>query len=117
VKTNIISFEVRCDKCDFFQLWGLEQVIRGLVQAGKLHLESDFDAALIYELFRVHYSTVRCPGCGEISSLSQSSPKKNQWTWADEVCCKDCGNDIPPERLAAIPNVSRCVACQRELEK
>jgi len=117
VKTNKVSFEVRCNNCSYFQLWGLEQVVRGLVQAGKLRLESDFDAALSYELFRVHCGTIRCPGCGETGSLSQISPKKNQWTWADEVRCEDCGNEIPLERLAAIPDVSRCVACQRKLEK
>ena len=117
MKANQISFEVRCNKCNYFQLWGLEQVIRGLVRAGKLRLESDFDVALTYELFRVHCSAVRCPGCGEIGSLSQTSPQKNQWTWADEVRCEDCGYEIPTERLAAIPHAPRCVACQREIER
>ena len=117
MKEDKISFEVRCNKCGYFQLWGLEQAIRGLVQAGKFRLTSDFDTALICELFRVHCQAVRCPGCGEAGSLFQSLPKKNQWTWADEVRCEDCDREIPPERLAVIPYASRCVACQREFEK
>jgi phage/conjugal plasmid C-4 type zinc finger TraR family protein len=107
-------FEVHCGKCGYFQLWGLEQAIRGLIQAGKLRLESDIDVVLVGELFRVHCGAILCPGCGEVGTLSQTSPKKHQWTWADEVRCEDCGHEIPPERLAAVPGVSRCVTCQRE---
>jgi DnaK suppressor protein len=27
--------------------------------------------------------------------------------------CTECGNEIPPERLEAIPDVETCVACSR----
>ena len=30
--------------------------------------------------------------------------------------CLDCGTAIPPERLEAVPEAVRCVACQRRLE-
>lgn len=26
--------------------------------------------------------------------------------------CEDCGTDIPPERLKAVPNAACCVVCQ-----
>ncbi|HMM39071.1 MAG TPA: TraR/DksA C4-type zinc finger protein [Desulfovibrio sp.] len=27
-------------------------------------------------------------------------------------CCRDCGDPIPARRLAALPGIGRCVACQ-----
>ncbi len=30
--------------------------------------------------------------------------------------CADCGREIPPERLEAVPEAVRCVECQRLLE-
>ena len=30
--------------------------------------------------------------------------------------CVDCGDDIPADRLDAVPEVVRCLACQRALE-
>jgi phage/conjugal plasmid C-4 type zinc finger TraR family protein len=31
--------------------------------------------------------------------------------------CEDCGEEIPPERLGALPWARRCIPCQSELEK
>jgi DnaK suppressor protein len=30
--------------------------------------------------------------------------------------CRDCGQDIPPARLEAVPEAVRCVECQRRFE-
>jgi DnaK suppressor protein len=30
--------------------------------------------------------------------------------------CKDCGDPIQPERLEAVPEAVRCIACQRRFE-
>jgi DnaK suppressor protein len=30
--------------------------------------------------------------------------------------CKNCGREIPPERLAAAPEAVRCIDCQRHFE-
>ncbi len=30
--------------------------------------------------------------------------------------CIDCGDEIPPERLAAVPGTSRCTRCEVEHE-
>ena len=31
-------------------------------------------------------------------------------------CCAECESEIPPARIAAMPGVGLCVACQQELE-
>jgi DnaK suppressor protein len=30
--------------------------------------------------------------------------------------CQDCGEQLPIERLEVLPQVSQCMACQREAE-
>lgn len=35
---------------------------------------------------------------------------------ASSGICNDCGNDIPPERIAARPHCTRCIDCQRAFE-
>ena len=32
------------------------------------------------------------------------------------ACCRECGEPIPPARLAAVPGVGLCTACQAEKE-
>lgn len=32
------------------------------------------------------------------------------------VCCRECGQPIPPVRLAAVPGAGLCVDCQAEKE-
>lgn len=31
--------------------------------------------------------------------------------------CEDCGEDIPPARLAAAPFATRCIHCQENFER
>lgn len=31
--------------------------------------------------------------------------------------CNDCGDEIEPERLRALPHAVLCISCQREYEK
>lgn len=33
------------------------------------------------------------------------------------VNCTDCGDDIPPERLSAMPHTRRCARCAADVER
>lgn len=33
------------------------------------------------------------------------------------ACCHECGEPIPPARLAAVPGAGLCVECQRAFER
>ncbi len=111
-----IFFEVRCTACDYFELWGLERLIRALTAAGKLSPHSEFHAELFAELFRVHAKYVACPDCGQTGSLRVARTKKGDWDWEDAVRCEECGKEIPEARLQAVPDATRCVKCQAEYE-
>lgn len=32
-------------------------------------------------------------------------------------CCRDCGEEIPARRLAAVPGCGRCAECQADFEE
>lgn len=54
------------------------------------------------------------------SALSRAKwrPYSEGPEWINGVaCCRNCGEPIPPKRLAAIPGVGLCRACQEEEEK
>ncbi len=54
------------------------------------------------------------------SALSRARAMMDQEgpEWIDGVaCCRECGTPIPPRRLAALPGVGLCVACQEEREQ
>ena len=106
-------FEIKCNKCNYYQLWGVEQSISALVRVGKLNFKSDFDVDLIKELFPIHAGSIICPQCKTVGSITAKVAPKKQWAWADEVHCEDCGSEIPPQRLAAVPKTVRCVKCQQ----
>lgn len=113
----VIYFEVRCANCGYFELWGLERIIRALMAAGKLSPMSEFHAELFAELFTVHVKHVACPECGQKQTLRAVRTQKGDWDWEDAVRCEDCGGEIPEARLRALPGVTRCVKCQTEIDR
>lgn len=49
---------------------------------------------------------------------AQNKPYSEGPEWIDGVpCCRDCGDTIPAQRLAAIPGVGLCKACQEEEDR
>lgn len=34
-----------------------------------------------------------------------------------DICCEDCGEEIPEKRREAVPGCTRCVKCQEEAER
>ncbi len=112
-----LSFEIRCSGCGFREPWGLEQAVRALIGVGKLRADTDFDADLISELFRVHAGAVACPNCAGLSTLSARKALPGDWDWDDVVRCEDCGKPIPEARLRAVPGATRCRDCQENFER
>jgi hypothetical protein len=50
---------------------------------------------------------------------SETAPDQDQSTPADLLSapCINCGDAIPQERLAALPEVTTCVACEHQREE
>lgn len=49
---------------------------------------------------------------------ARAKPHSEGPEWVDGVpCCRECGDPIPPARLAAIPGVGLCRVCQEEEDR
>lgn len=49
---------------------------------------------------------------------ARAKPYSEGPEWIDGVpCCRECGDPIPPARLAAIPGVGLCRTCQEEEDR
>ena len=60
-------------------------------------------------------ANLSCPRCGE-AGLVTGSALEDHTAWPGEVPCSCCGKPIDSERLAALPGVTRCAACQGKTE-
>lgn len=49
------------------------------------------------------------------SKAKKAKQPKKEHTGVVE--CSDCGEEIPPKRVEALPNVKLCIACQTKAEK
>lgn len=112
-----IGFEVRCQSCKFFELWGMEQAIRALIKAGKLSITTDYDREIFAELLLTHQAKLICPQCRAKGTLDVKRAKTGQWDWEDAVYCEDCDKEIPPARIVAVPGVKRCISCQQKQDQ
>lgn len=112
-----IDFEVRCSFCDFFELWGMEQAIRALTKVGKLSTATDYDAELFAELILAHADKITCQNCRSLGTLQVKRTKVGDWDWEDAVYCEDCGEEIPPARVVAVPDTKLCVRCRQKYDQ
>jgi len=46
------------------------------------------------------------------NQVSQEAPPESA-----HRCCRDCGEEIEPERLEAVPGAARCIECQGRFER
>ena len=108
-----VLFEVNCDACTWHALWDDRQIERTLQGVGMLRRANSPDPALLHELIHGVRAKLNCPECGEpgirVSLFEEGA-------WQEAVLCEVCRKPIPPQRLDAIPDAVRCVACQEELE-
>ena len=50
----------------------------------------------------------------ELAQIDEAERKLDKGTYG---ICEECGAEISPERLSAVPFAVRCVRCEQELEK
>ena len=49
----------------------------------------------------------------ELRQIAHALERIEDGSWAT---CEDCGDEIPPARLEALPHTTRCVKCAQALE-
>ena len=88
---------------------------------GRLRREKEPYEDFLAELLVETVPQMTCPGCKVKGSL-RATPSQNvlsEWdddNWQAATLCDVCRKPIPLERLEAVPESNRCVACQDKAE-
>ena len=107
----MLSVTLRCEQCDWQTTCGQEQVETRLRKLGLLRRAPNPPEELVQELLDLHLSRLTCDACGK-AGLSLADTEEQDSDWQQAIVCEVCRKPIPPERLEAIPNATRCVGCQ-----
>jgi hypothetical protein len=110
------SLELHCPACSWRQLCGPQGVAAWLRKVHKIRPGRLPEPEILYALLDGVVGQLTCPKCGAVG-LSASPAAEDLAGWPEPRRCVSCAKPIPPERLEAIPNVTRCAACQQEAEQ
>ena len=105
--------EVTCRACSWHAEWGREGTERYLRRAGMLRRVEAADGEVVRELLHGTAPQLTCPECGEVGLRLVAIDEAD---WCDAVLCDVCRQPLTPERLEAVPDTKRCVACQQQAE-
>jgi DnaK suppressor protein len=92
------------------QIASLEAIVAAIVEGSELvSTDDEHDpegATIAYE--RAQASALLRQARADCDALAVTRRRLEQ---GQRVTCEDCGRDIDPERLAALPTTRRCVRC------
>jgi hypothetical protein len=110
---DVFSYELKCRRCTWQTVCGLDDAIARLRLIGLLRREPDANVELVSELFVEAAPRMTCPICKEKSLAATPADESNDGDdWQAAVLCEICRTPIDPERLEAVPNTKRCARCQ-----
>lgn len=109
----MLSVELTCPGCHWRTLCGDEEIARRLRQLGLFRRAPDPPEELILELLKSHGARLACDHCRQQGLVvDQDAAGRDDDDWQTAVVCEVCRKAIPDERLQALPDAQRCVACQ-----
>jgi Prokaryotic dksA/traR C4-type zinc finger len=114
----LIAFELLC-RCGWRTVCGWGDVISRLRLIGALRRETEPSDDLLEALFLDGAQRMTCPLCKEIglrAAPASGDDETEDGDWQTAVLCEICRQPIAAERLEALPDVRRCVACQGKAE-
>jgi hypothetical protein len=110
--TRVFSYELMCRRCNWRTLCGIDDAVARLRLIGLLRREPDPDCDVVASLFVDSAPRMTCPICKEKSLSAAPADDADGDGWQAAILCEVCGAAIPAERLAAIPDATRCARCQ-----
>lgn len=113
-------FELQCMHCRHSRRMDAAGRLRWLQLAGHLRKVHDPHSPLIEPLVPLQLAKECCSECGQqrmrmlLISLhqTQNQASEDDMEWGSRRLCQDCRQPIAAERLAALPEATRCIACQ-----
>ena len=107
--------DVRCDHCGDHRLLDAAGALQWLHSLGRVRSQQAWDAEVVFEVFRGIADELGCRTCG-VRGVFVGLPHDEGDDWPEARTCQECGRLIPPERLAALPEATRCVGCQQQID-
>jgi hypothetical protein len=104
--------ELRCSQCQWAVVCDIDAMIAWLQRHGRLRRAQEPEPALVEELFTVAAGQFSCPECGG-TGLLVGSPGDEDEDWGTPRPCEICGQPIPAERVAALPETRVCATCKQ----
>ena len=135
----MITTVLSCESCSWRSVCSQDATIQRIRSVGMLRRQAEPDDELIAELLPLAAAKMACPACSAIGlrigetdgnnaqdhdaqahdDWPRDQGSRDQWPsdqWNDAVVCEVCRQPIPPERVEAVPDATRCAACQTEAE-
>jgi RNA polymerase-binding transcription factor DksA len=116
-----------CPKCSWSKVCDTPEMLKRLRQVKMLIRESDPSPDLVRELFQAASNRMTCQECAAHGLLAReptptdlATSTDDDWDdveWGAAVSCAECGQLIPPERLAVFPETTLCRNCQQARER
>lgn len=112
---SIFFYRLTCPNCHYREVISRHEAQRRLQAAKKLRGNLDSDEALLDELVPTLLGQLTCPQCGMAAVHVATQEDRDDWN--DSRKCAACGKAISPARLAILPDVELCAACQSAVER
>jgi hypothetical protein len=103
--------QLRCSACSWSEDCGQEAVARWLWAAGRLRRDQQPELEIMHEILKGICGELNCPECGRRGLRAAACADDGQWNTARR--CAGCGQPIPAERVAALPDATLCASCQQ----
>jgi hypothetical protein len=112
----MLAFVLKCRRCGWRTVCGRDDAIARLRLIGLLRREPDPDENVVAALLVDAAPRMTCPICKEKTLAAAPAEPEAEDQWLAAVLCDICRQPIPPERVEALPGVTRCTGCQQKSE-
>ena len=112
----VFSYQLTCTNCGWQTVCGRDDAAARLRLIGLFRREPDPEEEVVAALLVEAAPRMTCPLCKEKKLFAQPTSDVAADDWQAAVLCEVCRAPIDPERLEAIPNTTRCAACQGKSE-
>lgn len=113
----MLSKQLHCTQCGWWTLCGSSELARRLRLLGLFRRAPDPGDDLIGELLTTYGPKLQCDRCQATNLEISDTASDDRGDWQLARACEVCRTPIDPERLAVVPDATRCAVCQSSADR